>query len=209
VDRKIANSSSGIISFIQTEIQNSIAALEKKIPAASQNPIVYYSVPVPSPNRNEPPQIVSGVTSPSGDFSQGISTGGNLSAAGNVTLGGSGKTVTINSTLSVNGVSGLTDADIPDSITASNYLPLSGGTISGALTGTNLTLSGNLTVSGAQTLSGAITVPYLVATSTTTSSFVGNVGIGTTSPYAQLSIVGNSTNPYIALATSTNGAPFF
>ncbi|MDO8522878.1 MAG: hypothetical protein Q7S12_01150, partial [bacterium] len=37
----------------------------------------------------------------------------------------------------VNGVTGLTDADIPDGVTASNYLPLSGGTI------------GTLTVSGA------------------------------------------------------------
>ena len=64
----------------------------------------------------------------------------------------------------------LTDATIPDDITASNYLPLTGGTLMGTLTGTNLTLSGNLTVSGAQTLSGAITVPYLSATSTTQAS---------------------------------------
>ena len=64
----------------------------------------------------------------------------------------------------------LTDTNIPDDITASNYLPLTGGTLTGTLTGTNLTLSGNLTVSGAQTLSGAITVPYLSATSTTQAS---------------------------------------
>jgi hypothetical protein len=68
----------------------------------------------------------------------------------------------------VNGRSGLTDADIPDGITASNYLPLIGGTLSG-----DLTLTGNLTVSGAQTLSGAVTIPYVVATSTSNdSSFV-------------------------------------
>ena len=66
----------------------------------------------------------------------------------------------------------LTDTTIPDDITASNYLPLTGGTLTGALTGTDLTLSGNLTVSGAQTLSGAITIPYLSATSTTASSFI-------------------------------------
>lgn len=76
------------------------------------------------------------------------------------------------SNATVSGITGLTDSDIPDTITASSYLPLSGGTLSGALSGTDLTLSGNLTVSGAQTLSGAITVPYLTATSTTASSFI-------------------------------------
>src|SRR3989338_4007735 len=63
-------------------------------------------------------------------------------------------------------------SDIPDGITASNYLLLTGGTLTGSLTGTSLTLSGDLTVSGAQTLSGAITIPYLSATSTTASSFI-------------------------------------
>src|SRR3989344_4609041 len=72
------------------------------------------------------------------------------------------------SSITVSGVSGLTDADIPDGITASNYLTLTGGTLSG-----DLTLTGNLTVSGAPTLSGAITIPYLTATSTTAdSSFI-------------------------------------
>jgi hypothetical protein len=33
--------------------------------------------------------------------------------------------------LTVNGVTGLTDADIPDTITASSYLPLTGGTVTG------------------------------------------------------------------------------
>jgi hypothetical protein len=42
--------------------------------------------------------------------------------------------------ITVDGVSGLTDADIPDAITASNYLPLSGGSITG-----DLSLSGTLT----------------------------------------------------------------
>ena len=60
----------------------------------------------------------------------------------------------------VDGVSGLTNADIPDDITASSYLPLSGGTITGALT-----------------------IPYLTATSTTaTSSFAGPFSIGSTTP---------------------------
>src|SRR3989344_1357972 len=76
------------------------------------------------------------------------------------------------SDITVDGVTGLADADIPDDITASNYLTLTGGTLTGSLTGTSLTLSGDLTVSGAQTLSGAITIPYLTATSTTASSFI-------------------------------------
>ena len=71
------------------------------------------------------------------------------------------------SNATLDGVSGLTAAEIPTNITASNYLPLSGGILTAALAGTDLTLSGNLTVAGAQTLSGAITVPYVVATSTT------------------------------------------
>src|SRR6202011_5346035 len=72
--------------------------------------------------------------------------------------------------ITVSGVAGLSASDIPTSIVASNYLPLAGGTLTGTLSGTNLTLSGNLTVAGAQTLSGAITVPYLTATSTTVAS---------------------------------------
>ena len=59
----------------------------------------------------------------------------------------------VNSTVS--GLSGLTDADIPNTITAVNYLPLTGGTLTGALTGTSLTLTGDLTVSGICTGCGA------------------------------------------------------
>ena len=80
--------------------------------------------------------------------------------------------------MTVHGVAGLTTADIPTGITAANYLPLAGGMLTGDLTGTDLTLSGNLTVAGAQTLSGAITVPYIVATSTTaTSTFAGGLDL--------------------------------
>jgi len=80
------------------------------------------------------------------------------------------------SNITVSGVTGLTDADIPDGVTASNYLPLTGGTIS-----------------------GVVTIPYIsVASTTATSTFAGGlsvagssgltvlqngkVGIGTTSP---------------------------
>jgi len=47
--------------------------------------------------------------------------------------------VTLNNA-TVNGVSGLTASDIPTNITASNYLPLSGGTVTG-----DLTVGGNFT----------------------------------------------------------------
>jgi hypothetical protein len=97
------------------------------------------------------------------------------------------------SNITVTGVSGLTDADIPDGITASNYLLLSGGTLTGSLIGTDLTLSGNLT---AGTLSvaglasgGAVAAPYFSATSTSASSTFTNF---------------NATNSTTTNATSTN-----
>jgi len=123
----------------------------------------------------------------------------NLSGSSNSPLTISGATFSGSNTFS------LTDADVPDGITASSYLPLSGGTLSGALTGTNLTLSGNLTVSGAQTLSGAITIPYLTATSTTQpSTFAYNVGIGLTSPWGLLSVHPDGiTGPAFVVGSST------
>ncbi|MEK7995486.1 MAG: hypothetical protein AAB403_16925, partial [Planctomycetota bacterium] len=103
------------------------------------------------------------------------------------------------SNITVSGVSGLTAADIPTDITARNYLPLSGGALSG-----DLTIAGNFNVSGSQTLSGAITVPYLIATSTTvSSSFAGFLGIGTTTPSNAFAVQGNS---YISGASFFGGA---
>jgi hypothetical protein len=121
--------------------------------------------------------------------------------------------------ITLSGVSGLTAADIPTGITAANYLPLAGGALTGTLSGTNLTLIGNLTVSGAQTLSGAITVPYLVATSTTavssfqqllanssttlqTFTFVNATGTAATTT-ALFAAVGHFTTGIIDTLTST------
>lgn len=70
------------------------------------------------------------------------------------------------SNATVSGVSGLTDADIPDGVTASNYLPLAGG---------------NLT---------------------------GNLGMGTSSPYAALSVVGEIVSSFFH-ATSTTATSTF
>src|SRR4029079_16011537 len=73
----------------------------------------------------------------------------------------------------------LTDADIPDSLTASNYLPLSGGALTGTLIGTDLTLSGTLTAGtlavGGLSSGGVIEVPYITATSTSATSTLPNL----------------------------------
>ncbi|MDA2921370.1 hypothetical protein MYX76_18075, partial [Desulfobacterota bacterium AH_259_B03_O07] len=120
--------------------------------------------------------------------------------------------------ITVNGVTGLTNADIPDSITASSYLPLSGGTLTGNLTGTDITLSGDLTVTGVQTFSGALTVSSFSATSTAATSTIAggfnvgsgglvydfsskNVGIGTASPKAQFVLAGQ-TQPRISFIST-------
>jgi Chaperone of endosialidase len=99
----------------------------------------------------------------------------------------------------VNGVTGLTDADIPDGITASNYLALTGGAISGDLTMSGTLTAGALSVA-ALSSGGAIEGPYVNATSTTApSTFAGFVGVGTTTPWGRLSIKGAGTGTGKAL----------
>jgi len=61
---------------------------------------------------------------------------GNLNASGTLQVSGTG---IFHSAIAVNGVTGLTDTDIPDTISASNYLPLTGGNLTG-----NLTMTGNV-----------------------------------------------------------------
>jgi len=111
--------------------------------------------------------------------------------------------------LTVDGVTGLADADLPDSLTASNYLALSGGSITGDLAIGGTLSASTLAVAGISS-GGAIEAPYFTATSSTaTSTFAGGVsgpgsftvqsssgrvGIGTTTPQNFLD-VGNSTSP--------------
>ncbi|MCK6462992.1 MAG: tail fiber domain-containing protein [Candidatus Pacebacteria bacterium] len=58
------------------------------------------------------------------------------------------------SNITLSNVSGLADSDIPDDITASNYLPLSGGTLTGALVGASASFASTLTVSASTTFNG-------------------------------------------------------
>ena len=78
-----------------------------------------------------------------------------LTVSGNASIGG---------ILSVAGVSGLTDADIPDGLTASNYLPLTGGTLTGSLTG-DLTVASS-TSTFKVTLDGSSALLALTASTT-------------------------------------------
>ncbi|MBU3925705.1 hypothetical protein KJ763_00855, partial [Patescibacteria group bacterium] len=80
-------------------------------------------------------------------------------------------------------VAGLTDAMIPDDITASNYLTLSGGVITGALdVGGNTDITGDLTVGGNTiVINGQINVGDKVITQ-------GDIGVGTSTPMAKLAV---------------------
>ena len=77
------------------------------------------------------------------------------------------------SNITVSGVSGLTDSDIPDGITASNYLPLAGGILTGALIGTSASFSSTLTVSASTTLNG-VEYKWPSADGTTNQALVTN-----------------------------------
>jgi hypothetical protein len=82
--------------------------------------------------------------------------------------------------ITVNGVSGLTTGDIPS--LSALYLPVSGG----------------------GTIAGAITIPYLTATSSTASSFAGSLGIGTTSPSDVFAVNGPIYLANVTPAATTN-----
>ncbi|RJQ32668.1 hypothetical protein C4572_00760, partial [Candidatus Parcubacteria bacterium] len=91
------------------------------------------------------------------------------------------------SNATVSGITGLTDSDIPNDITASNYLPLSGGTISG-----DLTVAGSATLA-TLTLQSA-TSGYFTATSSTASTF----------PYASTTAITSTTASTTNLIVSSN-----
>jgi len=155
------------------------------------------------------------------------------------------------SSITVSGVSGLTDADIPDGITASSYLALTGGTLSGNVTFDTDTLyidslnnrvgvgtsspTDTFSVNGpifltnvapantsnrlyanasdlywAGNLIGGATTANWTSDGTNAWRPTGNVGIGTTSPYASLSVAGaTGVVANIFTATSTTATSTF
>lgn len=86
--------------------------------------------------------------------------------------------ITINNAV-VNGVSGITDADIPDNITASNYMPLNGG---------------------------GITVPFINATSTIATSTLQNTSVNNLS-IGLLNGVLRANNGYVQGDSTTTNLP--
>ncbi len=108
----------------------------------------------------------------------------------------------------------ITDSDVPDTITASNYLPLSGGTITG-----NLTVTGTCTGCGSSggsadwqkesnfntlTLTPTTTIPIWLKSALYASSTVtiqGATGIGTTTPAKNFAVHGDT----FVTGTSTVG----
>src|SRR3989344_1349449 len=128
------------------------------------------------------------------------------------------------SNITVSGVTGLADSDIPATITASNYLPLSGGTMTGNIlmpasaylnfgTGSGSSgygfrdNSGTMQVKSSAGSWNDIAVSQWITSSNDIYSTTGNIGIGTTSPYAKLSIVGETVSSYFS-ATSTTASTF-
>ncbi|MDP3784669.1 MAG: hypothetical protein Q8R12_01160, partial [bacterium] len=184
--------------IILSQIQLSLSALEKRLPSNQvQNPVMFLTTSIPGPYASSPPQTGSGVSASFGDFSSGISTGGNLTASGNIILGQDNKTV---------------------EITSSTWKITSGGAASGFTSlSTNSLSSGNLTVNGTETLSGNLTLSSNLifsnqSTTTIPSSLMNaltfatssasvpfftfdtknyRIGIGTTSPSATFSVSGD------------------
>ncbi len=99
--------------------------------------------------------------------------------------------------ISVSGVSGITDADIPNSITASNYLPLSGGTLTGAITNS---------AGATSTFSGPFAASVLnISTTTATSTFANGVKLtGGCFAVDGTCITGGGTSASSTLLSDTN-----
>jgi len=162
IDQRLAQINSSIIA----QIQLSLAALEKRLPSNQvQNPVVFLTASIPGPTYNSPPQTGSGVSASFGDFSNGISTGGNLTATGNIILGDSAKSTEITSntwkitsagaasgftSLSTNSLSAST-LNLSGLLTTGGFISLASSTVVGDLTFQNATSTGYLAVTGSAT----------------------------------------------------------
>ncbi len=137
-------------------------------------------------------EIFSSINSVQGPYSSGGVTN-NIAASQKIDKL-SGVTIS-NST--VHSLSGLTDADVPDTITVSQYLPLLGGTVSG-----DLTITGTCTGCGGGG-SGDNDWSYFnnsgVRLATTTNQVL--IGGSATSTFAKLQVVGGAV---IDFATTTS-----
>ncbi|KKS95136.1 MAG: Periaxin, partial [Candidatus Giovannonibacteria bacterium GW2011_GWB1_43_13] len=158
---------------ILLQVKNSLALIEKRIPSNQvQNPVVFLTTSIPGPSYNSPPQTGSGVSASFGDFSSGISTGGNLTASGNIILGQDTKTVDITSNTwkitSAGAASGFTSLST-DSLSASTF------NVSGLLTTGGFISTASSTVVGNFTNQNATTTGYLAVTGMATSTFSNGI----------------------------------
>lgn len=149
-------------------------------------------------------------------FPSGGGTGTSTNPSyGQMLVGNSGGTYTLTATSSL-GIGGVSSISTNNGLTGGPITTT--GTIglntTGFLTNGLLTWNGsNLVATGTPALS----VGFIIATTTTTSTFTGgatfgintgNVGVGTTSPYAKLSIVGETVSAFFtATTTSTSTLP--
>ncbi|QQG42382.1 MAG: DUF5011 domain-containing protein [Candidatus Giovannonibacteria bacterium] len=200
---------------VLAQVQLSLAALEKRLPSNQvQNPVVFLTTSIPGPYASSPPQTGSGVSASFGDFSNGISTGGNLNASGNVTLGAEGKNVSITSNVwnvtsagAVSGLASLTSTSLNSTSASIGALTVSGRSdfASAVYASSTLQLTGDMTLYGnlaffnqaTTTIASSLINAFSFATSTSVTPFLTfdtknyRIGIGTTTPSATFSVSGD------------------
>src|SRR3989338_7087712 len=131
IDEKLERANAAVLA----QVSGVLDGIEKRIPSQIQNPVIFISAPAPNPIPSQPAQIVSGISSGYGDFSQGISTSGNLTAAGKTITLGSGNTTALSLT---SGTWGITSSGVATGFSSLSATSLDVGTI----TISSATLSG-------------------------------------------------------------------
>src|SRR3989344_5494963 len=140
IDEKLERANAAVLA----QVFGVLDGIEKRIPSQIQNPVIFISAPAPNPITSQPAQIVSGISSGYGDFSQGISTSGNLTVAGKTITLGSENTTALSLT---SGTWRITSAGAASGLTS-----LAADSVSvGTFTAGGTTFSGNLTFSNSAT----------------------------------------------------------